>query len=70
MSAGNETVIVMTVILGYARISTTGQDLDAQLAVLGAAGVDPARVFSDKLSGAAKDRPPGSDGDAGLRPAR
>lgn len=49
----------MTVILGYARISTTGQDLDAQLAVLGAAGVDPARVFSDKLSGAAKTARPG-----------
>jgi hypothetical protein len=29
MSVGNETVIGMTAILGYARVSTTGQDLDA-----------------------------------------
>ena len=41
----------MTVILGYARVSTTGQDLDAQLAALNAAGVDTDRVFTDKLSG-------------------
>jgi predicted site-specific integrase-resolvase len=34
---GNETVISMTATLGYARVSTTGQDLDAQLAELTAA---------------------------------
>jgi DNA invertase Pin-like site-specific DNA recombinase len=46
------------VILGYARVSTIGQDLDAQLATLNAAGVDADRVFTDKLSGSAKtDRP-------------
>lgn len=54
MSVGNETVIAMTVILGYARVSTTGQDLDAQLAALTAASVDPDRVFTDKLSSSAK----------------
>lgn len=59
LSAGSETVIGMSVILGYARVSTTGQDLDAQLAALATAGgVDAARVFIDKLSGSAKtDRP-------------
>ena len=48
----------MTAILGYARVSTTGQELDAQIAALSAAGVAAARVFTDKLSGSAKtDRP-------------
>jgi hypothetical protein len=49
----------MTAILGYAPVSTLGQDLDAQLAVLSAAGVDPSRVFTDKLSGSAKTARPG-----------
>ena len=44
----------------YARVSTIGQDLDAQLAALDAAGVDPSRVFTDKLSGSAKTARPGS----------
>jgi DNA invertase Pin-like site-specific DNA recombinase len=56
---GNETVIGMTATLGYARISTTGQDLDAQLAALTAAGVETDRVFTDKLSGSAKTARPG-----------
>jgi DNA invertase Pin-like site-specific DNA recombinase len=48
----------MTATLGYARVSTTGQDLSAQLAALSAAGVATERVFTDKLSGSAKtDRP-------------
>lgn len=49
----------MTAILGYARVSTLGQDLDAQLATLIAAGVDPGRVCTDKLSGLAKSARPG-----------
>ena len=58
MSVSNETVALVTAILGYARVSTTGQDLDAQLAALSAAGADTDRVFTDKLSGSAKtDRP-------------
>ena len=49
----------MTAILGYARVSTIAQDLDAQLAVLTAAGVEADRVFTDKLSGSAKTARPG-----------
>jgi DNA invertase Pin-like site-specific DNA recombinase len=59
LSVSNETVIDMTAILGYARVSTTGQDLDTQLAALIAAGVDADRVFTDKLSGSAKTVRPG-----------
>jgi hypothetical protein len=50
----------MTRILGYARVSITGQDLDAQLAALSAAaGVSTDRVFTDKLSGSARTVRPG-----------
>lgn len=50
----------MAATLGYARVSTTGQDLDAQLAALAAAGVDDTdRVFTDKLSGSARTERPG-----------
>ena len=49
----------MTAILGYARVSTTGQDLDAQLAVLAEAGVDQGRIFTDRLSGSARTERPG-----------
>jgi DNA invertase Pin-like site-specific DNA recombinase len=37
--------------LGYARVSTGHQSLDQQLDALSAAGVDPKRVYRDKLSG-------------------
>jgi DNA invertase Pin-like site-specific DNA recombinase len=39
---------------GYARVSTDGQTLDAQVAQLGAAGA--AKVFKEKVSGAKGDR--------------
>ncbi|MBN7546971.1 recombinase family protein, partial [Mycobacteroides abscessus subsp. abscessus] len=49
----------MTAIIGYARVSTTGQDLDAQLTALAAAGVGESRIFTDKLSGSARTERPG-----------
>jgi DNA invertase Pin-like site-specific DNA recombinase len=46
--------------LGYARVSTGHQSLDQQLDALTAAGVDPQRVYSDKLSGTStRDQRPG-----------
>ena len=42
-------------IVGYARVSTDGQTLDAQHAALREAGAT--RVFSEKISGAVTDRP-------------
>jgi DNA invertase Pin-like site-specific DNA recombinase len=41
-------------IYGYARVSTDGQTLDAQVAALRAAGAE--RVFAEKISGAVSDR--------------
>jgi DNA invertase Pin-like site-specific DNA recombinase len=41
-------------IIGYARVSTDGQTLDAQQAALTAAGAE--RVFAEKVSGAQTDR--------------
>jgi len=41
-------------IVGYARVSTDGQTLDAQQSALVAAGVE--RVFAEKISGAITER--------------
>lgn len=42
-------------ILGYARVSTEDQRLDAQLSALEAAGAE--RVFAEKISGSSRNRP-------------
>ncbi len=48
----------MTTILGYARVSTAAQDLDGQLTILAAQGVESSHIFTDKLSGSMNtDRP-------------
>ena len=41
-------------VFGYARVSTDGQTLDAQIRELKAAGAE--RVFREKISGAVTDR--------------
>ena len=43
--------------LGYARVSTSRQDLDRQVDALQAVGIDPARIYLDKKSGSTVDRP-------------
>jgi DNA invertase Pin-like site-specific DNA recombinase len=40
--------------IGYARVSTDGQTLDAQQAALTAAGVE--KVFAEKISGVVTER--------------
>ncbi len=44
-------------LIGYERVSTTAQVTDAQRADLLAAGVAPANIYSDKLSGKTTKRP-------------
>jgi DNA invertase Pin-like site-specific DNA recombinase len=44
-------------LFGYARISTEGQTLDAQLEALQAAGCETKNIFREKITGAHADRP-------------
>jgi DNA invertase Pin-like site-specific DNA recombinase len=43
--------------LGYARVSTSRQDLDRQVDALQEVGIDPARIYLDEKSGSTVDRP-------------
>jgi len=45
------------ILLGYARVSTQRQVLDQQLDALTGAGVDPERIWTEKMSGKRDDRP-------------
>jgi len=42
---------------GYIRVSSIAQSLDRQSDALETSGIDPAHVFSDKISGARQSRP-------------
>ena len=44
-------------IVGYARVSTRGQKLDAQIKALKEAGVEDDHLFQEKVSGAKGERP-------------
>lgn len=44
-------------LIGYARVSTSDQNLDAQIAALTKAGVHPDHIHTDKASGVGKKRP-------------
>ena len=42
---------------GYARVSTSRQNLDRQLDAIASRGVEPDRIYSDKVTGRTMDRP-------------
>lgn len=60
MTAATDAPITTGQLLGYARVSTGHQSLDQQADALADAGVDPQRVYSDKLTGTStKEQRPG-----------
>jgi len=57
MTTAFDTQAPASTLLGYVRVSTTHQSLDAQCDALRAVGVPEDRIYNDKLSGARSDRP-------------
>src|ERR687884_378303 len=55
-------------LIGYARVSTTEQNLDLQLDALRKAGCDDAHIFTDKITGTKQERPGLTDALSHLRP--
>src|SRR3954447_3774792 len=55
-------------LIGYARVSTTEQDLDLQLDALRKAGCTDANIFTDKITGTNQERPGLSVALSHLRP--
>src|SRR5918911_1500047 len=55
-------------LIGYARVSTTEQNLDLQLDALRKAGCDDAHIFTDKITGTKQERPGLTDARSHLRP--
>lgn len=47
------------ILIGYARVSTSDQKLDLQMDALTKAGVEPARIYTDKASGGPGAKRPG-----------
>lgn len=54
---GNNFRYALWVELGYARVSTTKQDLGRQIDALVRVGIDSANIYVDRKSGATTDRP-------------
>lgn len=44
-------------LIGYARVSTTEQNLDRQIDALTGAGVDRRNIYMEKITGTKRDRP-------------
>ena len=64
-----DTPVVTTIKIGYARVSTDGQDLTAQRHALAALGVEPDRVYVDHgISGTHRQRPGLREALAACRP--
>src|SRR3954469_21996081 len=55
-------------LIGYARVSTTEQNLDLQLDALRKAGCTDARIFTDKITGTKQERPGLQEALSHLRP--